>query len=270
MDELLEMVLPHATPFALVLTRLSGLFVFAPMLTSLSIPMSVKALLAATMAMAVYPGVVVSMPMSASPGLMDLVPLMAMEIAVGAVLGLMAAAPVLAVQGAGHLMGYQMGLGIAQVYNPELDVQSDALAELVYFLGFAVFLSLDGLEALFAALSSSFGAIPPGSFGLGHGSGVSAGEAYMELVSSGFELMLRVSAPVTAVIVLILLAMGVLMKTMPQLNVLTVGFAIKIMAGMLVLASALTLVDDASREAIAAGLEAGWSWLTEAGEARGG
>lgn len=257
MSGFLEVILPHAVPFALVLARFSGLFVFAPMLTTLSAPMSAKALLAASMTLAVYPGVALVAPQPESLALMSLAPLLAMELAIGAALGLIASVPVLAVQAAGHVMGYQMGLGIAQVYNPELDVQSDALAELLFFIGFAAFVALDGLEALFVALTESFVSIPPGALG----PGAVPAELYLGLIGSGFELMLRVSAPATAAIVLILLAMGVLMKTMPALNVLTVGFAIKIIAGILVIASAVAMIDEAARDAVGDALDAALSWV---------
>jgi len=81
-------------------------------------------------------------------------------------------------------------------------------------------------------------------------------ESLVGLVSSGLELSVRVAAPVTGVILLLAITLGALSKTMPQINVMSVGFALKIMAGVLMLAfgtsSAVSAVidsmDDAGKE----------------------
>ncbi len=257
MSELLAIILPQAVPFMLVLTRFTGLFFFAPMLTSATIPVRAKAVMAASMALVVFPAVSHDLPTPLVLDLWVLAPMMAMELAVGAALGLLASVPVLAAQAAGHVMSYQMGLAIAQVYNPEVDAQSDALGELIFYLTFSAFVALGGLETLFLALTQSFATIPLSGFG----PSITPLDLYTSLITSGFDLMLRISAPATAAVMLLMLAMGFLMKTMPQLNVLSVGFAIKILGGLLAATMALTIIDTAASDEIRSALDAMLAWV---------
>lgn len=244
-------LLTHLVPFALVTARLGGLFMFAPLLSGPAVPVKVRAMLAVMVSLAVYPGLMAGGVARAEPlSLFGVAPVLAAEALIGAAIGLLASIPLVAVQTGGHVMGYQMGLGIASVYNPEMDTQSDAVGELVFYLAVAAFLSMGGMEQMFAALVGSFASLPPGAASMQPG----ALDLATNLAASGFELALRVAAPVTGIIMLLLLAMGFIMKTMPQINVLSVGFAIKIVVGLGVLGLALRVLDTVVRDELSDGL----------------
>jgi hypothetical protein len=156
-----EPLIVHAVPFALVVTRMMGLFVFAPMLTSLSIPTQVRVLLACMLAAAVYPSIPLTYaetPMT----LFGLAPLLVSETLIGVCVGVIASIPVMILQLGGHVTGFQMGLSIATVYNPDFDTNSDVVGETLFYLGFAVFLAVGGLEATYAALLTTFERVPLG------------------------------------------------------------------------------------------------------------
>lgn len=233
----IEPLIAHAVPYALVVTRLIGLFVFAPMLTSLSIPVQARVLLAFMLGAAVYPAIPVhyaDVPLD----LFGLAPLLVSETLIGVCVGVIASVPVMILQLGGHVTGFQMGLSMASVYNPEFDTNSDVVGETLFYLGFAVFLTVGGLEATYAALLTTFERVPLG------GMAVSSAplETYVGLASSGFEMALRVSGPAMAMVFLVLVAMGFVMKTMPQINVMSVGFAVKIVVGLLATAMALQVI----------------------------
>lgn len=230
-------LIAHAVPFALVVTRLMGLFVFAPMLTSVSIPTQVRVLLAFMMAAAVYPSIPMhytDTPMT----LFGLAPLLVSETLIGVCVGVIASIPAMVLQLAGHVTGFQMGLSMASVYNPEFETNSDVVGETLFYLGFAVFLAAGGLEATYAALLTTFERVPLGGLAV---SSVPLG-TYVGLADSGFEMALRVSGPAMAMVFLVLVAMGFVMKTMPQINVMSVGFAVKIVVGLLATAMALQVI----------------------------
>ncbi|MCW5775113.1 MAG: flagellar biosynthetic protein FliR [Phycisphaeraceae bacterium] len=244
-------LLAHLVPFALVTARLGGLFMFAPLLSGPAVPIKVRAMLAVMASLAVYPGLMADGLAQSQPlSLFGVAPFIAAEALIGAAIGLLASIPLVAVQTGGHVMGYQMGLGIASVYNPEMDTQSDAVGELVFYLAVAAFLSMGGMELLFSALVGSFASLPPGAAAVQPG----ALELATGLAASGFDLALRVAAPVTGIIMLLMLAMGFIMKTMPQINVLSVGFAIKIIVGLIVLGLALRVLDTVIRDELSDGL----------------
>jgi flagellar biosynthetic protein FliR len=106
---------------------------------------------------------------------------------------------------------------------------------MLMYLGLGVFVSLGGLEALYLSLASTFERVPPGGFGLG----MLPLDAIVGVVASGFELAIRVAAPAVCIIVLIMIAMGFVMKSMPQINVLSIGFTVKIIGGLLMVTLSL-------------------------------
>lgn len=250
-----EPLVMHVVPFILVATRLIGLFVFAPMLSSVSVPRLAKALLAVMLAAAVYP----SIPVQTTDVRLDLfglLPLLVSETLIGVCVGLIASAPVMILQLGGHVTGFQMGLSMASVYNPEFDTQSDVVGETLFYLGFAVFLSAGGLESMYGSLLETFERVPLGGMAV---SSVPL-ESYVGLASAGFEMALRVSAPATAMVFLIMVAMGFVMKTMPQINVMSVGFAVKIVAGLLVTALSLQVIANVASDESSRVLDLLWQW----------
>ena len=105
---------PLAIPFMLVLARITGIFLLTPVLSSASIPRRYKALLAVTLSAAVFP---LAQQSGLSSDIVTSLPALALvlfsELLIGFVIGLIASMPLIAVQMAGFLMGYQMGLGLA-------------------------------------------------------------------------------------------------------------------------------------------------------------
>lgn len=247
---LAELFAHHAVPFLLVMFRLAGLLIFAPLLSSVMIPARVKVLLVLMFAAAIYP-MIAPPQLPATATILELAPLALREALIGGVMGLIATLPILAMDMAGVIVSQQMGFGLARVYNPLNDTDMDLLGQLLSFVALGLFIALGGLNLLFATLLGSFANAPLGV--------LRADQTPLSLItatlSAGFELALRVSAPVGALIFLVLVAIGVLNKTMPQLNVMTIGFSIKILAGFLVLAASLTAVAHAGADEISGALE---------------
>jgi flagellar biosynthetic protein FliR len=252
---LAELFAHHAVPFLLVMFRLAGLLIFAPLLSSVMIPARVKTLLVFMFAAAIYP--MIDPPaLPATATIIDLAPLVLREALIGGVMGLIATLPILAMDMAGVIISQQMGFGLARVYNPLNDTDMDLLGQLLSFIALGLFIALGGLNLLFSTLIASFAHAPLGT--------LRADQTPLSLITAtlgaGFELALRVSAPVGALIFLVLVAIGVLNKTMPQLNVMTIGFSIKILAGFLVFAASLTAVAHAGADEIAVTLESIIRW----------
>ncbi|MEM1329330.1 MAG: flagellar biosynthetic protein FliR [Planctomycetota bacterium] len=239
-SELIE----HVVPFALVLARLAGLFVFAPVLGSVTIPARAKILFATAMTVAIYPVLPPERHVAPELDLFGLIPLLVFETLIGIAIGMISSLPIVAVQMGGNLMGYQMGLTLAQTYNPDQGASGDVVGQLAFFLATAVFLAIDGLEGMFIALIGTFEHLPPGGFRVDQG----FTDWVTGLVSSGFEIALRVAAPVIGMTMIVLVGMGVIMKTMPQINVLTLGFALKILVGVVAFIAAMTVIAEVANE----------------------
>ena len=242
-------LLDLVVPWMLVVTRVAGLFVFAPMISSVTLPLRVRALVAATIGAAATPLVVATAPFGEAVGPVDLVSLpwlLLSETMIGVSMGLIAAIPILALDLAGVLIGHQMGLNLARVYNPESDAEVDALGQMLFFVGFAAYLSLGGVEILFLSLLSTFERVPIGSFGV---EGLPL-ETLVGVLTGGLELAVRVAAPVWGVVAALLVVVGLLGKFLPQMNTMTVGFMLKILVGIGVLAVSMRAIGEVSSEFI--------------------
>lgn len=223
-------ILGEALPFMLVLTRITGVFLFTPLLTSRSIPVPFKTLLAFTFTLAVYPFVPAA-ALHGDVGIAQLVPLMFSELLIGVTMGLIMGIPMMAIQMGGYMMGYQMGLALAESFNPELDTNSSVIGQLLFYLSIFIYIGVGGFEIIFVTLADSFHTIGSGTFTVAD----TPLAMLLDVINSGFELALRVASPILGVISMLLIAMGFIMKTMPQINIMSIGFSIQIITGLLTL-----------------------------------
>lgn len=232
-------IIQHFGPWLLVFTRVLGVFMFTPLLSSGAVPVRFRALLAAGFAAAVYGFLPPSLHVMPDATLTEHAVMMFSEMMTGAAIGFIAGLPLVAMEMAGHLMGHQMALSLAQAYNPELEANLNSVGSLLFYMGMSAFVLMGGAETVLTILASSFEVLPLG--------GLAAGDAPVDValgvLASGTEIAVRVAAPTLGMILVVLVAMGFIMKTMPQINVLSVGFAIKIMGGLSILAFSLFTIN---------------------------
>jgi flagellar biosynthesis protein FliR len=222
-------LLAQSAPFLLTVFRLAGLFLFAPLLASSMIPGRYKAIMVFMLGAAVYPVVSPEIPAGSLPvDVITILPLLVREAIIGFIIGFIASIPMLSLEMSGVIAGQQMGLGLGRVYNPEADADSDVLGQLLYTIALGGFLAGNGLEMLGAAVIDSFKSIPLG--------GLDCGQSPLSLItttiSAGFDLAIRVTTPVSGAVLLMTILLGVIGKTMPQINIMSVGFTFKIVAGL--------------------------------------
>jgi flagellar biosynthetic protein FliR len=259
LGELVGQLAGQVLPLTLVGCRLSGLFVFAPMLASMAIPVRVKVLLCAVLSVAAWPLVQATVPggavafeVAAGLDVFTLLLLCAGEVLVGLVIGVLALLPIAAAQLAGVLIGQQMGLSMATVFNPSTESESDVTGEIVMHLALAGFLALGGFEVLFLCVLKTFAWVPVGALvgvpltGMaGGGLGWAPLALTTGLMNSGFDLALRVAAPVIGLVLVETMATAMLIKTIPQMNIMVVGFGLKVLIGLLALVAAVRVMDSA-------------------------
>lgn len=176
----------------------------------------------------------------------DLVRQMTGELLIGLGLGLGVLIWVSAMQFAGYLVDQQTGVSLGEVFNPELDVNSSVSGELMYWLGIAVFLLAGGLGLTIRALVDSYTQLP-----LGYALVPDATyDVLIKLVGQSLMLVLQIAAPVLTTTAIVGLAMGLMSHTVPQLNVLIIGFPVRTLVGMLVLLVALARMTEAFANAL--------------------
>ncbi len=227
--------LDHIGPFLLVLFRLSGLFIFAPMIGSSLIPFRIRTLIVFMFALCIYPSLPPAQQSPIDLDLFTLAPVAFGEVLIGLGIGLLASLPMYAVQLGGLIGGQQLGLGLAGIYNPAIETESDIIGQMLLYVALSIFAAAGGLELMFIALSQSFNHIPIGDLAAARSGATDLGNCLLGLTTSGFDLALRVSTPILCIVLLETLATAFLMKTIPQINIMSLGFASKVLLGIFVL-----------------------------------
>lgn len=210
--------------FTLVLTRLSGLTMIAPIYGTRDVPAQVRVLLAVALALLITPTqwhVTVAYPQSMPLYLV----LMASELLVGLCLGLAVVILLSGMELAGEMIGYMSGLMLADVFDPSREGNVPLFSRLLFLVATAVFVCIGGQRIVMAGLLDTFQAIPPGSGAFPD----SIAGALVVLVTQSFSLAVRAAVPVVAALLLANLVLGLISRTLPQLNVLMLGFGLSAM-----------------------------------------
>ncbi len=226
--------------FVLVLTRISGLFMVAPFFGATSIPRRVRALLAASVALLIT---ILHLPRSIPPihNLVDLTVLMAKEAALGMILALALLICFLGIQLAGQLLSHLGGLSVGVLFDPTTNTSQPILSQLLYWVALSVFLTTGGHRQVMEALLDLFVAYPPGYVVLPE----NAVEGIVEIVGLSIETAWRAAAPVAVSLLLSMVILGLIGRTLPQLNVLAVGLganAMLTLAGLFVMGGTIVWV----------------------------
>ena len=220
--------------FVLVLCRVSGLVMIAPVYGSADVPMKLRALFAITLTLLIAPVQFGVTPPPATT-LLDFVTYLAVELALGFVLGLGIWIHLQAFQLAGQIVSQASGLSLADVFLPNLDISVPIIAQLLDFCALAIFMGLGGHRLAMGALLQTFASIPPGQGVLRP----EIAETLSALVSQSFQLGVRVAAPALAALLLATVVLGLISRTLPQLNVMALGFGLNAMLALAVLSLSL-------------------------------
>lgn len=236
--------------FTLVLSRIGGLVATAPLLSSIAAPMRVRALLAVALALLIAP----LYSFDAAIGTLD-VPafarMVASEVLVGLLLGLGITILLSGVQLAGQIVAQMSGMALGDVFNPALDESVSVFTQMYYFVTIAVFVAIGGHRMTIEAVINTFEWAPPGR--------ASFGESYVDavvlLAAQSFELGVRASAPVLIALFLSTVILGLVSRTLPQINTIVVGFGINSLLTLAVMFLSLGGVAWTFQEPIAGALE---------------
>lgn len=224
--------------------RIAALVGTAPILGDTSVPRKVRIGLAIFITIVVAPGVhgIPNVALLSGDGFL----LVARQLLIGAAMGFAVKLAFGAIEYAGDLMGLQMGLGFATLVDPSTNDQSPILGTLLRYFAMLAFLVANGPLMMIAGVSESFGALPIVG-------GAGAFDDWKVLVLEGgtiFGLALHLALPVIAALLVTNLALGVMTRAAPQLNVFSIGFPITITVGLLVLAASVPALIAISDHAV--------------------
>ncbi len=212
--------------------RIAALLAASPMFGARGIPRSIKVVLAFAVTIVVAP-MLPPMPNVAPTSAMGLL-ILAQQLMIGYGMGLVVQLAFSAAEMGGHVMGLQMGLGFATFFDPQNGTQVPLIGQLMGIVAMLLFLSFNGHLMMIAALVESFNILPVGEF-VATQNWSAAALAGAKVFSWG----LLISMPVLAALMMANVALGVLTRAAPQLNIFAVGFPITLGLGFFVLAFSL-------------------------------
>jgi flagellar biosynthetic protein FliR len=238
------------TSFLWPMVRILALLAAAPVLGHLSIPVRVKIGLGILISIVLSPtvGPLPKIELASLHGLMVL----SQQILLGLAMGFAMRIVFSAVELAGEIAGLQMGLGFATLFTPQSDGSSLVLGKFLSLLATLTFLSLNGHLLMLSVLAESFNVFPISAEPMS-----SAGAKHLvEWGGNIFMAGLQLALPIIAAMLIVNLALGILTRASPQLNVFAVGFPITLLVGMAALMLSLPHFTPVLERLISDGLEA--------------
>lgn len=198
---------------------------FIPVLGARRVPIRVKLGLSAFVAVLMFPLVEHT---SYIPGIFLFVMTIWREILIGIVLGLVVRLLFGGIQLGGQMMGFKMGFGIVNVFDIQSNQQVSIVTNFIYMLAVLIFLCINGHHVCLVVLAKSFEIVAPGQF---HFSS-ELSHMILALGKDMYIIALKIGFPVTALLIIFNVAMGLVARAVPQINVLIVGFPLQIGLGL--------------------------------------
>lgn len=228
MDILLDILLKRYEIFLLVLVRTTGVFVLSPFFSSQNIPNTFKigfALIFSFILTSIMDANYLNNINS------NYVVLIMKELIVGIALGFISYAFMSAFYVLGQIVDMKIGFGMVNVIDPQNRIQVPLMGNFYYILAFLMFLSSNGHHLFIKALVDSYNMVPIGKFSIKQ----DLAQFFIDILSRTFTIGFRLSAPVVAIIFLTDILLGILSRTIPQMNVFVIGLPLKIILGMLII-----------------------------------
>jgi len=221
--------------FLLVFVRIIGVIAVSPFFGHRVIISQAKVGLGFVIAVTLFS----SMPVhiDPEPNLIPYMILVAKELILGMLFGYTARLIFYAVQFAGEIIGIDIGFGVVNIIDPLSSEQISVIGTFKNLIAIVTFLAINGHHILINALIKSFDMIPLGGIHLSAG----LGESVIDTTAQVFIMAIQMAAPVITALFMTSLALGIVARTVPQMNVFIVGFPLKIGVGVAMLMISLPL-----------------------------
>ncbi|MFZ4873960.1 flagellar biosynthetic protein FliR [Janthinobacterium sp. Mn2066] len=231
------------------LSRILGLLAAAPLFGNAAVPISVKVSLGALLAMIIAP-TVPALPAADPMSLAGLL-ILTQEMLVGLAMGFTVRIVFSSIEMAGEISSLTMGLGFASFFDPQTKGRSSAISQFLVMLATLMFLTINGHLVLLAALAESFVSLPISASPI-------SGGGFQQLAAWGGEIFrtgLQIALPVVAALLLTNVALGILTRAAPQLNIFGIGFPVTLGVGLLVIGMVLPYLSTPFQNMFMRGIE---------------
>lgn len=215
------------------LARILGLITAAPVLGNRSVPTTVKVSLGVLLALVIAP-TVPKLP-AADPASYAGLLILVQEMLIGVAMGFTMRIVFSAIEMAGEISSLTMGLGFASFFDPNTQGRSSAISQFLALVATMAFISVNAHLVLLSALAESFQTLPVSGIPINGGGFKRVADWGARIFSAGLQL----SLPIVAALLIVNVALGVLTRAAPQLNLFGIGFPITLGIGFIVVATTL-------------------------------
>ncbi len=226
-----DIVQGQAAAFLLVLTRASGIFLISPFFGSMNIPVQIRAVAAFAMTLVVFPVIVEETVVTAPASILMFGGTVVQELFIGWLIGFVAYIAFAAINMSGKIMDMQVGFSVANVMDPTSGQQAPLIGSFLYNLAVIYFLIVNGHHMIIAGLVESFRRVPLDGLVWNNSLASFIGD-----ITAGVLLVgMKIAMPVTFAILITNVGMGILARTMPQMNIFVVGIPLHLTIGIFML-----------------------------------
>jgi len=216
--------------FLLIFARITGTLTSAPVFGSKAIPVFARVGLAVLLSLFMLP--MSTLAANRQPtSLILLAWWLMIEVIYGLSAGFVASLFMQSVQMAGQLIDMQIGFGMVNVFDPQFGQQVPLVGNFKFLMAMSVFLALQGHHMIISAMAENFRAVPLGVLVQLD----NAAEFMINAVANMFVMALKISLPVMGTVLMTDVALGILARIMPQMNVFVVGITGKLLVGLFML-----------------------------------
>lgn len=229
MDSISEILVHRFLIFVLIFIRMSSIFVITPVFGRREMPSYLKIIFAFFCSYILVP--LVGNIQTEYSSLLSFAIVAGKEFLAGIIIGYVSYIVFSALYVAGQIIDMQIGFGMVNVLDPTTNTQVPITGNLIYILTTLIFLTMDGHHILLSALFKSYNVLPIDGFAFTEAMVQNIAAIFADVFVIGF----KISIPVIAAAMLTEIALGVLSRTVPQMNVFVVGMPLKIGIGLLTL-----------------------------------
>jgi flagellar biosynthetic protein FliR len=219
---------------ALLLVRPGMIVMAAPALGGTYAPMPIKIGLTVLLAVALAP----SVPVPLASNDVSLTLLISREIVIGLAIAFAVRALIGAAELAGHLSGFQIGFAYAATVDPISGARNTVITSLYGMLALLAFFAINGHHEMLRALAVSYAKLPIGAGGVD----VSILTGVRQILALVFTVGARLAAPIIVVLLIVELAIGLISRSAPSLSFMVVGYPLRLLVGLAVLALMIATV----------------------------
>jgi len=218
----------YVVGFILLFFRFAALFIAVPIFSHQNIPANIKAAMAFFFTIVFYSSMP---PLAIAINLPTIILAILSEFIFGLVIGIVLLLAYNVITFAGGLISFMMGFSMASAIDPQSGISMPIISQFLSLMGLMVLVSMDLHHWMLLYIDKSLAAVPLGGFLMKENLFHHIIQAFSNMFLVGF----LIAFPIIALSMLADVIFGMLMKTMPQFNLLVIGFPIKIMVSFAVL-----------------------------------